>query len=169
MATKLRMQVKVAPDAGFQRTVDRLKAAGRGDLQKAMVAALRRRAQPARAAVQASIRQADFPAIPSRGGGKSSGLRDRVAGAVRIKQTPTGLELGIDGNRVDPTAGTSLVLGLNGLTKIRHPTFGRRGKGQWINQRGSKERFYSALEPHRAGWEKDCEGVLDRYAKQIGG
>lgn len=167
MATKLRMQVSADPDSRFLSTVAKLKAAGRGDLQRQMTAKLRRRGQPALNAVRASLRAADLPAKPSRGGSAATGLRDKAAKATTLSATAKGLRILVNGDKVDPAYGTSLVLALNGLTRLRHPVFGNRSA--WVNQRGSKERFYSALEPFQAQWRRDAEQVLDEYAAKLGG
>lgn len=169
MATRLRLQMSAGMDGKALATFDRMRSAGRGDLQRAVDSAIRRRGQAAVNAVRASIRSAEMPAIPSRGGGKSSGLRGRVAAAVRVSTAGGALRIFVDGDKVDPQYGTSLVLALNGMTRLRHPTFGRRGRGQWVVQRGTREHFYSSLAPFERQWRADVEKALDDYAARIGG
>ena len=167
MATKLRMSVNADLGQRYAATLRRLKDAGRGDLARAMSAKIRRRAQPAVAAVRSSLRQADLPASPARNGRASSGLRDRAARAAAATTTRGGIRIEIVGKKVDPTYGTSLVLALNGIVRLRHPVFGNRSK--WVQQRGSSERFYSALRPFEAQWRADVEQVMDEYVRQIEG
>lgn len=167
MPTKIRAEIRADPDARFAKTVAKLKVAGRGDLQRNIVAKLRRRGQPAVQAARSAIRQATLPANPSRGGGASSGLRDRAAAAIGITTTAKGVSIRVDGNKVDPAYGTSLFLALNGLTKLRHPVFGNRRA--WVQQKGGKELFFSALKPFTDKWRRDVDQVLDEYAREIGG
>ncbi len=169
MATKLRLRMSAGMDGKGLATFDRMRSAGRGDLQRATDSAIRRRGQAAVNAVRASIRSAEMPAMPSRGGGKSTGLRARVAAATRVSTAGGALQIRVDGDQVDPQYGTSLVLALNGMTRLRHPTFGRRGRGSWVVQKGTKEHFYSALAPFERQWRADVEQVLDDYARRIGG
>lgn len=168
MASKLRMSLVADPDAEFARVTAKLRAAGRGDLQRNMVSRLRRRGKPAVRAVQGAIRGAKLPALPSRGGGASSGLRGRAAAAIGMSVTPNGVSIVVDGKKVDPAYGTSLVLALNGLSKLRHPVFGNRSV--WVRQQASTYGlFYKALEPFSEQWRKDVEQVIADYAREIGG
>lgn len=167
MASKLRMSIAADPNAEFARVTAKLRAAGRGDLQRSMVAKLRRRGQPAVQAARSSIRAATMPAKPSKGGGASSGLRGKAAAAIGMTATPKGVSIRVDGKKVDPAYGTSLFLALNGLTRLRHPVFGNRSA--WVTQRGGSERFFSALKPFSQQWRKDVEQVIEDYAREIGG
>lgn len=167
MPTQIRMHVAADPDARFRRVTDQLRQAGRGDLQRAMVARIRRRGQPAVRAAQQSMRSATLPARPSRGGGKSTGLRDRAARAIGLSATPSGVRIRVDGSKVDPAYGTSLVLALNGQTRLRHPVFGNTSA--WVQQRGPRERFYSSLEPFAERWRADVADVLEDFARKLGG
>jgi hypothetical protein len=166
VASKLRMKIAADPSADFARVTAKLKAAGRGDLQRNMVAKIRRRGQPAVTAARAAIRQATLPALPAKGGGASSGLRDRAAAAIGMTATPTGVSIRVDGKKVDPAYGMTMFLALNGLTKLRHPVFGNRSA--WVRQQGGSERFFSALKPFSEQWRRDVEQVLDDYAREIG-
>lgn len=167
MATKLRMSVEVDLGQRYAGVVQRLKLAGRGDMQRRMVKEIRKRGKPAVDAVRASLRGADLPARPSRGGGRSSGLRARAARAVGVTTTGGGISIRVQGKKVDPAYGTSLVLALNGVTRLRHPVFGNRSA--WVTQRGGGDRFYRALDPFAADWRADVERVMDEVVREIEG
>lgn len=165
MATKLKMSVAAELGQKHAGVVQRLQMAGRTDMKPRMAKAIRKRSAPAIAAVRASFQRADLPASPSRGGGRSSKLRARTARAVGVVTTGGGLTIRVQGNKVDPQYGTSLVLALNGLVRLRHPVFGNRAK--WVSQRGSAERFYSSLDKITPQWRADVEQVMDDIVKEI--
>lgn len=164
---KLQMTVETELGARYAAVLQRLALAGRTDeLKKRMVRDLRKQGQPAVRAVRAALKTARLPASPSRGGGRSSGLRNRAAGAVGISTTGGGLSIQINGRKVDPRYGTSLSLALNGVTRLRHPVFGNRAA--WVTQRGT-DHFYRVLDQFAPRWRADMEKTLNDYAKELDG
>jgi hypothetical protein len=148
----------------YAKLAAQLRAAGPG-LQPQLTAALRKVGQPAVQAAKSSLRSARFPARPTRGGGRSTGLRSKIAGAVTTKVINGGIRLSVEGKSVDGAYGTSLVLGVDGLANLRHPVFGNRKA--WVSQKGSRELFYSALRPFESKWRAECEDVLQRFADRL--
>jgi hypothetical protein len=159
----------ITPDASLSAVVNRLKAASGGSLYRKINAAIKSQSRPAVAAAQQAFRSSSLP-IQGRsgggGGGGSTGLRARVAGAVTTKITASGIRIEVDGKKVDRRYGTALILGLNGMAKLRHPVFGNRRA--WVQQRGPREIFYAALKPLEAEWKRACEQALDEVAREIG-
>ena len=158
----------IAPDNSLNAVVNRLKRASGGTLNKKINDAIRSKSRPAVAAAQQAFRSSSLP-IQGRsggGGGGSTGLRNRVAGAITTKITASGIKIEVDGKKVDARYGTALVLGLNGMAKLRHPVFGNRNA--WVQQRGPREVFFAALAPMEAEWRRACEQALDEVAREIG-
>jgi hypothetical protein len=151
----------------YAGVVRRLQMAGRSDMQTRMAKRIRQRGAPAVAAVKAAFRTAELPARPSRGGVAPSGLRNRAASSVRASTTRGGVSIQANGRRVDPRYGTSLLLALNGLAKLRHPVFGNRAV--WVTQKGTADHWYGVLDPYAAQWRADVERVMDDIVREIEG
>jgi hypothetical protein len=162
---ELRVALTVEPGRGYDAVAAKLRRAGPG-LKPKLTQAIRREGATAVAAIKSALMGAKFPASPSRGTGASSGLRRRVANSVSVAVAGEGVRIRADGKKVDSKYGTSLLLGLDGLTKIRHPVFGNRRA--WVSQRGGKELFYSTLRRYEPKWRDACEKVLDDMAREIG-
>ena len=99
----------------------------------------------------------------SRGGGGSTGLRARVAAATVAKPHPGGVTIEVESGRVGDY-GRTLVYGLNGMGRWRHPVFGN--DLVWAQQYG-QEVFYRTLRGR--GWESRLQRVVDDVAREIRG
>lgn len=155
---------KVHGQEQYRALAQRLREAGRGDLQRKLTKAIRREGDPALRAVQAAWMTVEVTS--SRGGGSSSGLRARVAAATRISILGSGIRIRVEGKRVDPVYGRSLSYGLDGLGRWRHPVFGNREV--WEQQRG-QEVFYSTLRRYETRWRAGIEQAMEETARQIQG
>lgn len=157
--------IKVHGQDQYKRLAKRLRDAGRGDLRRRLVRAIRREGDPALQAVKVAWSTVDVTS--EAGGGYHSGLRARVAAATRISVLGNGIRIRVEPNRVDPAYGRSLTYMLDGLGKrFRHPLFGNRERWYW--QRG-QEVFYRTLEPFEARWRAGIEREMEQIARQIAG
>lgn len=163
----LRIKVKVSSTAKLDRLARRLNAEADGGMQAELTKALNAEGPKARKQVAAAFQGVQVTAIPSRGGGKSSGLRARVGAATTTNPVHRGVRVEVESNLVDPKYGNTLSWGLNGLGRWRHPTFGRRGAGQWVSQRG-EEVFFKTMRGH-TGWAPRLERALEKVARRIEG
>jgi hypothetical protein len=156
--------IKVHNQDKYKQLARRLKAAGRGDLQRRMTKEIRRSGDPALRAVQAAWMTVDVTS--TKGGGSSSGLRARVAAATRISILGSGIRIRVESKRVDPRYGRSLSFGLDGLGRWRHPVYGNRDA--WTQQTG-QEVFYTTLERFEPQWRAGIERAMDETARLIEG
>lgn len=156
--------IKVHAQDQFQRLAQRLKRAGRGDLQRKLTQAVKREGDPALSAVRTAWGGVD---VTSSGpGGYHSGLRARVAAATRIRVRGTGVRVEVDSARVDPRYGRTLVHGLDALFNWTHPLFGNRDR--WYSQRG-QEVFFSTLYGFEDEWRAGIEKAMQETAREIAG
>lgn len=156
--------VKVTGQDQYKQLARRLKQAGRGDLQRRLTKEIRRAGDPGLRAVQTAWMGVDVTS--TRGGGKSSGLRARVAAATRISILGSGIRIRVEPKRVDPRYGRGLSYGLNGLGRWRHPVFGNREV--WADQTG-QEVFYRTLLRFESRWRAGVEKAMDETAREIMG
>lgn len=155
---------KVAHADKFRRLAERLKRAGRGDLQRRLTAAVRREGQPALQAVRAAWGGVDVTS--PKGGGYSSGLRARVAAATTIVVRAAGIRVRVKSSQVDPKYGRTLVHGLNALHHWSHPVFGNRNA--WSQQYG-QEVFFSTLYDFEGAWRDGVEDEMQQVTREIAG
>lgn len=158
--------VKVAGGAELQRLSRRLKEAGRGDLQRKLTRNIRTAGEPGLRAVQSKFQGVDVTAVPSRGGGGSTGLRARTAAATKLQVTGRGIRYKVIGRQVDPRYGDTLVNGLNNTGVWRHPVFGNRRA--WVTQTG-QEVFDPTLLGYEPKFRQACLDAMDETAAQIMG
>ncbi|MGD9989310.1 hypothetical protein [Pseudonocardia sp.] len=163
----LRIRVKVSSTAKLDRLARRLREAADGGLQSELTKGVVTEAPRALAEVRTSFKGVQITATPSRGGGRSTGLRARVAAATTAEPHMQGARFEVDPQAVDTAYGRTLSWGVDGLGRWRHPTFGRTGKGQWVTQKG-QEVFFKTLRGH-PGWEPRLERALDKVARRIEG
>lgn len=133
-------------------------------LQTRLTNAVREEGRPALADVKAAW--AGVEVQSTRGGGSSSGLRGRVAGATEAQPIGQGVAFRVEESAVDPRYGRALVLGLDAQQTWRHPVFGNRRA--WTTQTG-EEVFYRTLSAHARRWETRLERECDQVAREIEG
>jgi hypothetical protein len=165
---------KVNGQDKYRELARRLRAAGRGDLQRKMTAAIRKEGEPALIALRAAWMSIDVQSLPPNDKGgrarpdNATGLRRRVARASRLSVRQNGITITVSGKRVDPSY-PSLVQYLNGFPRRRpwrHPVFGNRLV--WTAQRG-QEVFYPTLIQFTRQWRKGIEDAMEDTRRQIEG
>lgn len=163
---RIQIDTKVAGAERFAELSRRLEQAGRGDLQRKLADAVQREGRPALEEVRRAWLGVRVRSVPSRGGGKHSGLRARTAAATQAETLSTGVRVRVDAAAVDPAYGNTLTRGLDGQGRWRHPVFGNRKA--WVAQFG-QEVFYKTLQGHEARWRLGIERAMDEIAQEIGG
>ena len=122
-------------------------------------------APPVVAAVQARVLRAEFPAMPSKGGGDSSGLREHLAGSVVARPLRAAVKFVV----ADPR-GQQLARYTEGvLPRWRHPTFGRRERPQdWIQQKPDPW-FFPTIRGERTRFRAAVERAVDDIVRRLQG
>lgn len=132
----------------------RLKAVGRGDLRKELLAGIRKEGKPAVAAVRASARAR----LPQRGG-----LAEIVGrSSFRVRTRLTGNQAG-----VQITGTGRSVKGLRSINagRLRHPVFGQRDA--WAEQVVAKGFFDEPIEDRADNIRRGINKVLADIAKKV--
>lgn len=162
------VEMQVGQQQRYKELAERLRDAGRKDLQRKLTKAIKQEGDAALAAVKAGWLGVDVSS--SRGGTaapvRSTGLRARAAAATTIKVLGTGIRITTVGSKVDPVYGRSLTKGLDGLGRWRHPVMGNREV--WTTQKG-QEVFYSNVHRFESRWRAGIERVMGDIAAQIEG
>jgi len=158
--------IKVHHDAArYHRVAAKLRAAGHGDLQRKLTAAIRKDGGPALAAVRAAWLGIEVGS--TRGGvappDTSTGLRRRAAAATQMSARPTGIRISADGNAVVPGY-PSVLLHLNGQGRWTHPVFGHR-RAQ-TTETGT-EVFAPTLMRFAPKWESGLLRVMEETVRDI--
>lgn len=156
--------MKVIGAEQYKALAKRLKKAGRGDLQRKLTRNIRKVGDPALRATKSAWMGVEVSS--TRGGGKSSGLRGRVAGATRISILGSGIRIRVEPKQVDPAYGKSLSFGLDGLGRWRHPVYGN--PLVWTQQTG-QEVFYKTLTAYEPKFRKGVEEAMEEIAREIEG
>lgn len=116
-------------------------------------------AGPAVAAVQARVLAAEFPAVPSKGGGGSTGLRARLAAATQARRLRSAVRFVV----ADP-GGQAMARYTEGVGgRWRHPVFGNRRA--WVQQQPDPWFFPTILaeEPRlRAAVDRAVDKIVRR-------
>lgn len=131
-------------------------------LQQRLTGALQLEGQAALVETRAAWMRVEVSS--TRGGGKSSGLRARVAAATQLVRTSGGVRIEVQSRRVDPRYGRTLAHGLDGLGTWRHPVFG--DLRVQTTQRG-EEVFFKTLRGRR--WRASLVRVVGDVAREIRG
>lgn len=158
--------IKVVGADEYKQLARRLKQAGRGDLQRRLTREIRREGDPALRAVKRAWMGVDVTSDPSRGGGRSTGLRARAAAATRVSVLGSGIRIRTESKRVDPRYGRALSYGLDGIGRWRYPIFGNRDN---MGQNFGQEVFYSTLTRFEARWRAGVVRAMEDTARQIAG
>lgn len=112
-----------------------LRAVG-GDTAKGLRKRLRGELKQAAEPIRADLKQAIL-SIPTKPGGKSSGLRKRMARAVKIRVTTSGRSAGVrvvvDSKALAKYGQQRLPALLDGRKDFRHPTYGHTRR--WVSQK----------------------------------
>ena len=141
---------------------DQLRELGRSDLKRRINRKIKLTGEPALAAVRAATLRIDVKS--SAGGSGSTGLRRRVAAALKISTLPSGISIGVSGKKVDPRYGRSLSYLLNGQGTWRHPVFGT----DTIVEQTGEDAFFGTLDAYRPRWRAAIEQAMDEAARELG-
>lgn len=153
MATA-QVRLSGARGAGFARTAEALRQAGRRTLQRELAAALQRAAEPTITAARERARQQ----LPRRG------LGELVAASEIKTKVRYGARPGV----------TFEARGVNGLDVaaidkrgfVRHPLFGNRR--HWFNQRVTPRWFSGAIERRERAFYRELERAVENVAREVG-
>lgn len=171
----MRIRVRVRGHEQFGRLARRFREAADGGLRRDLGRELQRTAPPVQARVQARVRSASFPAVPSRGGGRSTGLRERFADAVKVLPlaSPPGVRFTVDGsvvNPADPRGGHRLAQYSDGSARQRWrhriPNGDPANPRAWFNQRPDPW-FATSIAPEAPRFARGVEQAMDRTARRI--
>lgn len=160
----IRFRVGATGKAAVEAAARRFERAASGGLQSRLVQGLNQEAPSALTETRAAWLGVEVSS--TRGGGSSSGLRARAAGATTSSPTGRGVKFEVEPAAVDPVYGKSLSYGLDGLGRWRHPVFGNTNA--WTQQRG-QEVFFKTLRGHEPGFEGQLARVVDQVAREIEG
>lgn len=149
--------VEIRANGGKQmRTLSvALKAAGRGDLRKKMLRAIRAGAVP----MVADTKRAAL-AIPSKSAG-STGARAAVANAIGLQVRQTGVRIAVSQKKLGGRA--ALPRGWENPRGWRHPV---HGSDTWVPQ-GGHPWFYRPLQRNRPRVARLVEQVLRDTAAEL--
>jgi hypothetical protein len=150
------IRVRAKGGREMQALQRRLREAANGkELRRELTLELRLAAAPAVNDVQRSVRSVEVSS--SAGGGKSSGLRGRIAAATSVRPIPMGARIFVSGKKVDARYGRTLARLMNdtGGRPWVHPLFGNPRSQH--TQKG-RDYFASAIWPHQ---DKFRQAVLD--------
>ena len=132
-----------------------LRQAGDKELRREFYRALQRSAKP----LVADAKQNALDTLPKRGGLNEkvakSKFRTRVRAGGRnpgVRITATGLDARLD------TKG-----------RLRHPTFGRRGRGDWFEEKVKPGWFTDAMERGAPQVRKEMLAAMDEVARKLEG
>lgn len=160
---ELRVNVSVSSTAKLERLARRLREAAEGGMQAELTKGVVDESPKALTKVQQAFRGVEMTTVPSRGGGGSTGLRARVAGATHARPLGRGARFEVNAAEVG-RSGNTLARGVNGKP-WRHPVFGNTNA--WVEQQG-EEVFEKTLRGH-PGWVPRLERALDTVARRIEG
>lgn len=155
-------RVSVSGRRAVDEAARRFEEAASGGLQGRLVRGLAGEAPSALAETRAGWLGVEVSS--TRGGGSSSGLRARAAGATSSSPTPRGVKFEVNGSAVD-AAYPGLAWYLDGFGRWRHPTWGH---APWQQQSG-QEVFFKTLRGHEPGFEGQLARVVDEVAREIEG
>ncbi len=151
----LRISLAATNVQAYRQLAKDLRKVGAKDLRKQLRKKIADAGKPVLSDVQAAVR--DMP-VTSRGGGRKqrrrynvvrattarakaaaerrgSGLRATIASATKLQITARGVRFVVQSSKL-PVDQRTLPRHLDNPKGWRHPTFGRRGEGDWVAQRG---------------------------------
>lgn len=121
-------------------------------------------AQPVLGEVKARVLAAQFPAVPSKGGGGSTGLRAHLAASTVVRRFKATVRFVV----ADPN-GQKMARYTNGLdrhTRWRHPVYGNREA--WVQQQ-SDPWFYPPIEAAVPRFRAAVERGVDKLVQRLTG
>lgn len=155
--------IRVRGAREFEQLARRLESAA-ATLQERLAAGVRDEGDSVLGAVRAAWMGVEVTSTGS--GGSSSGLRARVAAATTASPLPNGVRIEVDARAVDGAYGPTLVRGLNGQGRWRHPVFGNTDA--WTQQTGQNV-FEPTIRENEPRFEAGLQRVIDEVAREIEG
>ena len=151
----------------FRNLIRGLRAAGAGDLKRAMNKEVRLAARPVLADLRAAaMRIPDVSAARRRDEGS---IRAALARAVRIQSTQSGVRLIVDKRKMPPGS-EPMVFAFEMPQGWRHPVFGSgertRSEWTWIQQQGHPW-FRPTVLRHEHTFRKAVLDAMDETARQL--
>lgn len=170
----MKIQMKVTGQRRLKTLARRFREAADGQLKRDLGEGLQRAAPPVVPKIQGNVLGASFPASPSKGGGRSTGFRAGLAGAVKTEPlfAPVGVRFLVDGDAVGKgsgRAGHKLALYTEGVARDRwrHQVFGRQDNPQdWFNQLPDPW-FFPTFPGEEARFARAVEQAMDKTARRI--
>lgn len=152
------IRVTTTGQAKLRRVARKLQAGA--DLQAMASAELNRAAPPVLNRVRSAVRSADFPAVPSRGGAGSTGLREHLAASTVTRPLRAGVRFVV----ADPN-GQQMARYTDGqLPRWRHPVFGNRRA--WVTQRADPW-FFVNIRPARPQFAGAVQRAVRRFLQRL--
>jgi hypothetical protein len=131
--------------------------------RKVVLAALRKNIRRPVPAVRKAIRARALDTLPSRGGLNAWAASVRITVAIRTAGRAAGVRL--KGGR-NSAGGRSDIKALD-RGRVRHPSWGRRGAGQWHNQTVPAG-FITKPVTESTEWRQACIDAVDEAVAVIG-
>lgn len=157
------IRMGVTGTAKFRRTARRLQEA-KPIITTEAGREIVRASPPVLGAVQAQVRGASFPAVPSKGGGGHTGLREHLATSTRSRPYGAGVKFVVADPRGQKMA--RLTEGTTGATRWRHPVFGNRDA--WVQQRADPW-FFPTIRSKRPVFAGAVERAVRNIVRRLGG
>lgn len=155
----------------------RLRAAGGPRLQQNFARRIRRAAEPLHRDLQQTMRGLEIssPGRTTRGGPSptSRPLRATIAAAVKLSVRTTGnpgARIWIDRSQLpEDLQGMPRVLN-DPSGRVRHPTFGNKSRGGWVNQFVSPTQWWtSTINSHQSRMRAEVERIVNDVRRDLGG
>lgn len=157
---------------GGQRLGDisrRLRAAGKGELNRALQRAIRDAAAPVIVELQDAAMRIPDRSTAVRRDGRS--IRRELRGAIRLSATQNGVRLFVDAARL-PADSAAMARTFESKRGWRHPVFARgtqtRREWTWVRQKGAPW-FRPTVRRNGRTFERSVRAALDLVAREIEG
>ncbi|MGW6295172.1 hypothetical protein [Streptomyces sp. NPDC055058] len=158
----------------LSRLQRRLLAAGRGDLRDNLNRRIRHAATPTHRDLQNAARTLRIWGPGSRSGRSGRARRDgpplraTIAAAIRLSVTTGGgSKLWIDKSRL-PADWRTMPKNLN-EGRWRHPTFGNKSRGGWVNQYSTPNWWWNTIRPRMPRMKADVERIRADIQRRVAG
>lgn len=133
--------------------------------RKAMSKALRKRLREPVPAVRRAIRRRALATMPRRGGLNRWVAATRIT--AKVSFTGRGAGVTLRGSRAN-TSGKADLRRLDDSGRIRHPSWGRRGPGQWHTQT-VPARWFTGEAAEYDAWRGAVEAAVADACKEMAG
>ncbi|MDT9689386.1 hypothetical protein Q5762_13780 [Streptomyces sp. P9(2023)] len=154
----------------------RLNAAGGPRLKQNFARRIRRAGEPLKTDMQQTIRNLPINAEPRKAGSRGGAspttrpLRAQIAEAVRLSVRTSGnpgARVWIDRSML-PSDLKFMPEAMNKSNgRIRHPTFGNKGRGGWVNQWTTPLWWEATIRRHTPRMQAEVARVLEDVRRQI--